>query len=39
MTTSEASALGWQAVVPIVGFVMLMAVYLLGFAIMKQISR
>lgn len=39
MTTSEASALGWHAVVPMVQFVMLVAVYLLGMALLKQISR
>lgn len=39
MSASEAATFGWVAVLPVVRFVMFMAVVLLGFALLKEMSR
>lgn len=39
MTEAQAAMLGWHTIVPVVGFVMLMATYLIGLSILKDLTR
>jgi hypothetical protein len=39
VSPAEAAQFGWDAVLPLVKLVMAMAVFLLGFALLREISR
>jgi hypothetical protein len=39
VTADQAAMFGWHAVLPIVGFVMVMSVWLLGMAMLREITR
>lgn len=39
MTAAEALSLGWQAALPMVGFLTLLGVWLLGLAVLGEATR